>query len=127
MGKSYYVTYSGSTVVEAENEYEACELGVDNLSLDEVNAYEVFDNENVAENVVESIDDSVFKDDQPIYIYGYDFSEGDKGIVIASSIEEAEGKIRDAYGEEYWTGHSLCISLAGHMGNDVFCTEDTWQ
>lgn len=121
MGK-YYVTYSGSTVVEAKNEDEACELGVDNLSLDEVNAYEVFDNE----NVVESIDDSVFKDDQLIYIYGYDFSEGDKGIVIASSIEEAEGKIRDAYGEEYWTGHSLCISLAGHMGNDVFCTEDTW-
>lgn len=124
MGKSYYVTYSGSTVVEAENEDEACELGVDNLSLDEVNAYEMSDD---GELVVESGDDSISKEDQPIYIYGYDFSEGDKGVVIASSIEEAEEKIRDAYGEEYWTGYSLCISLAGYLGNDVFCTEDTWQ
>lgn len=41
MGKSYYVTYSGSTVVEAKNEDEACELAADMISLDEINAYEL--------------------------------------------------------------------------------------
>lgn len=35
----YYVSYSGSTVVWASNGDKACELALDRLSIDEINAY----------------------------------------------------------------------------------------
>ena len=38
--KSYYVSFKGSVIVEASNEDEACELAADQISLDEINAYE---------------------------------------------------------------------------------------
>lgn len=39
--KSYYVSFKGSVIVEASNEDEACELAADQISLDEINAYEI--------------------------------------------------------------------------------------
>ena len=42
--KTYYVSYSGSTIVEAMNEDEACELAADKISLAEINAYEMDEN-----------------------------------------------------------------------------------
>lgn len=39
--KKYYVSYKGNMIVEAENEEEACEIAADQISLDEINAYEV--------------------------------------------------------------------------------------
>ena len=42
--RQYYVTYSGSTIIEAENEDEACELALDKMSIDELNAYELDEN-----------------------------------------------------------------------------------
>lgn len=52
-------------------------------------------------------------------IYGYNFFEGDKGVVIASSIEEVEDKVKDAYGEDYCNNHSLYITLLQYIGSDV--------
>lgn len=37
--KEYYVSYSGSSVVTALNEDEACERALNKLSIDDVNAY----------------------------------------------------------------------------------------
>lgn len=42
--KDYYVSYSGSTIVSARDEDEACELAADNINLEEINAYEMNDN-----------------------------------------------------------------------------------
>ena len=42
--KSYYVSFKGSVIVEASNEDEACELAADQISLDEINAYEMDEN-----------------------------------------------------------------------------------
>lgn len=39
--KDYYVSYSGSTIVRAENEDEACELATSQIHLEEINAYEI--------------------------------------------------------------------------------------
>ena len=39
--KDYYVSYRGSTIVRARNEDEACELAASQISLDEINAYEM--------------------------------------------------------------------------------------
>lgn len=39
--KTYYVSFRGSVIIEAKNEEEACELAADNISLDEINAYEM--------------------------------------------------------------------------------------
>ncbi len=39
--KQYYVTYSGSLFIEAENEEEACELAASQVSLNEIDAFEV--------------------------------------------------------------------------------------
>ena len=41
--KTYYVSYKGSMIVEAENEDEACEIAADQISLDEIDAYEMKD------------------------------------------------------------------------------------
>lgn len=38
--KQYHVKYQGESIVEAYDYDEACEIALDNLSLDEVNAYE---------------------------------------------------------------------------------------
>lgn len=35
----YYVSYSGSTIVDADNEDEACELALDEISIEDINAY----------------------------------------------------------------------------------------
>jgi len=45
--KQYYVSYSGSLFVEAETEDEACELATSQISLSEINAYEVDDKGNI--------------------------------------------------------------------------------
>ena len=45
--KQYFVTYSGSLFIEAENEEEACELAASQISLNEINAYEVDDDGNI--------------------------------------------------------------------------------
>ncbi len=45
--KQYFVTYSGSLFIEAESEEEACELAASQISLSEINAYEVDDNGNI--------------------------------------------------------------------------------
>ena len=42
--KLYYVSFKGSVIVEASNEDEACELAADQISLDEINAYEMDEN-----------------------------------------------------------------------------------
>lgn len=39
--KQYYVTYSGSLFIDAENDDEACEKATSQISLSEINAYEV--------------------------------------------------------------------------------------
>ena len=41
--KTYYVSYKGSMIVEAENEDDACEIVADQIGLDEINAYEMKD------------------------------------------------------------------------------------
>ena len=48
--KYYYVSYSGSTYVEAENEDEACQLAMDKMTCDEINAYEVSENGTIYRN-----------------------------------------------------------------------------
>jgi hypothetical protein len=42
--KYYYVSYSGSTIVSARNEDEACELAADQINLEDINAYETDEN-----------------------------------------------------------------------------------
>ena len=39
--KYYYVSYRGSTIVSARDEDEACELAASQISLDDINAYEM--------------------------------------------------------------------------------------
>ena len=41
--KTYYVSYKGCMTVEAENKDEACEIAAGQISLDEINAYEMKD------------------------------------------------------------------------------------
>lgn len=50
--KTYYVTYSGSATIEAENEDDACEIALSKISIDEVNAYEIDENGNIVKNNV---------------------------------------------------------------------------
>ncbi|WP_303872021.1 hypothetical protein [Acetobacterium wieringae] len=45
--KQYYVTYSGSLYIDAENEEEACELAASQISLSEIDAYEVDEDGNI--------------------------------------------------------------------------------
>jgi len=45
--KQFFVTYSGSLFIEAENEEEACELAASQISLNGINAYEVDDDGNI--------------------------------------------------------------------------------
>lgn len=37
--KKYYVSYSGGDIIEAENADEACEIAMNRLNMDEINAY----------------------------------------------------------------------------------------
>lgn len=60
-------------------------------------------------------------------LFGYDFFEGDKGIVLASCIDGAFGKVKDAYGPEYCICHKLDVKEAEKMDTDVFCTESSWS
>ena len=41
--KTYYVSYKGCMIVDAETEDEACEIAANQISLDEINAYEMKD------------------------------------------------------------------------------------
>lgn len=43
----YYVSYSGGHLVEADSEEEACEIGMDEMKINEVNAYSVNENEEI--------------------------------------------------------------------------------
>lgn len=39
--KDYYVSYRGSTIVSARDEDEACEIAMNEMSIEEINAYEM--------------------------------------------------------------------------------------
>lgn len=47
--KKYYVSYSGSTIVFAKDEDEACEIAADKISLDEINAHLMRDDGSIEE------------------------------------------------------------------------------
>lgn len=59
--------------------------------------------------------------------YGYSFWEGDKGVVFAATIEEAEEKLLNTYGKEYIQNHKLSVDLCSWCGEGVCCFEDTWK
>jgi hypothetical protein len=60
-------------------------------------------------------------------IYGYDFFEGNKGVVFAWDEEDARDKVAEAYGTEYVEAHKLTIKEAEEWAVDVYCTVDTWN
>lgn len=45
--KQYYVTYSGSLFIDAEDEEEACELAASQISLNQIDAFEVDEDGNI--------------------------------------------------------------------------------
>ena len=48
--KKYFVSYSGATIVEAENADQACEIAMSEMQLDEIDAYEMDKNGNIIKN-----------------------------------------------------------------------------
>ncbi len=60
-------------------------------------------------------------------IFGYDFFEGDKGVVFAVDIEQANKKVTCTYGKEYCLTHKLKVKEADMWDVDVYCIIDTWN
>lgn len=48
--KKFLVSYSGATIVEAENADQACEIAMSEMQLDEIDAYEMDKNGNIIKN-----------------------------------------------------------------------------
>ena len=60
-------------------------------------------------------------------VFGYNFHEGDRGVVFASCEEIAMDKVKYIYGTEYCNCHKLEVKEAKMWDIDVFCTENTWN
>lgn len=60
-------------------------------------------------------------------VYAYDFFEGDKGVVFATSEENATDKVKYIYGTEYCNYHDIEVKEAEMWDVDVFSTTNTWN
>lgn len=60
-------------------------------------------------------------------VYAYDFFDGDKGVVFATSKENATDKVKYIYGTEYCNYHDIEVKEAEMWDVDVFSTTNTWN